>query len=93
MHCPESYRASFRGRRFVPQTLTLCESDQSSRPLAIVYGAIVPNEIKLPEIPMQIFLADVMVHAHDAALYQRKRAFGGIGVNVAANLFFGRMRD
>ena len=55
--------------RLVHKPLSFRLSDRQHRALAIIHLASVPQEIVLPEIPMQVFAADVVIDTHDAALY------------------------
>jgi len=54
---------------------------------------LVVAEIELGEIPLQVLLADVMIDSVDTALQDREIPFNGIGVRIAANIFFGGMVD
>ena len=54
---------------------------------------IVIAKIELAEIPLQVFLADVMIDAVDAALEDREIALNSVGVGISANVFLGGMVD
>ncbi len=92
MHTPPILRKATDGRsssyisRFPSAAV-----NASNRALAIVQLAIVPQKIELPQIPMQIFAADVVVDAHDPALHKRMAALRCVRVNVAASIFFRSM--
>src|SRR5574337_1328728 len=58
--------------------------------LAVIYAelrAIGIAEVKFGQIAMQVLFVAVLVHTVHAALEYREKTFGGIGVNVAANVF------
>ena len=42
---------------------------------------------------MEVLSADVVINPHDSALYESVATFGGIGVNVTANVFFRTVVD
>src|SRR5437867_4826507 len=54
---------------------------------------MIPDEVKLPKVTMEIFSADVVIDTHDAALHQGERAFRRIRMNVSANVLFGAVAD
>src|SRR6185312_10209441 len=56
------------------------------------YARIVA-EIKLGEVAAKVLLADVVVHAVDAALEDAEIAFDGVGVGIAAHVFLGAVVD
>jgi hypothetical protein len=57
--------------------------------LAVNHLAIVPAEIPLPEIAVQILFADVVIDAHHAALDEGVGRFRRVVVNVATDVFSG----
>src|ERR1700721_1078661 len=71
----------------VHQTLAFCGLYHSSRPLSIIQLAIVPHEIELPEIAMQVLPTDVVIDADQSSSDEGMAAFGGIDVNVSACVF------
>ena len=52
---------------------------------------LVVSEIKLRKIPLQMFLADVMIDTVNSALQDREISFDGVGVRIAAHVFLGGM--
>jgi hypothetical protein len=48
-------------------------------------------EIEFGEIAVKVFLADVLIDAVDSALQDREVIFGGIGRDIAANVFLLRV--
>ena len=50
----------------------------------IAVEAIVISELKLRDVQRQIFAADLVITAHDAALEDAPEAFNRIGVDRAA---------
>jgi hypothetical protein len=64
----------------------------------VVVISIVVSELKLSDVQMQIFLADLVVGSHDAALEDRPETFNRIGVNrtndvLANGMIDGLMRE
>src|SRR5271166_5041972 len=55
-------------------------------PKDVVFVAIVESESKLRKVQRQIFLAHVVVSAHDPALQERPERFDVVRVNQAANV-------
>ena len=51
------------------------------------------TKIEFGEITLQVMLADVLVDAIDPALQDRKVAFDGVRMGIAANVFICRMDD
>src|SRR5260370_851349 len=49
--------------------------------------AIVESKLKLGKVQRQIFLADIVIDAHDPALQKRPEIFHVIGMDDAANVF------
>src|SRR5438067_2248426 len=47
----------------------------------------------LAQVVLQMLLGNGMIHAANAALYERPEAFNGIGVNIAAHVNLFRVRD
>ena len=73
---------------------SLCASAASyglSKDVGVV--AIVVTELKLGKIQRQIFLADIVVGAHDSALQQRPEAFDVVRMNLSAHVFVLAMID
>jgi hypothetical protein len=58
-----------------------------SRAEDIRIHALVIPELKLVEVVMQVFLADLMDRANDPAFHDGPEAFNGVGMNGSANLF------
>jgi hypothetical protein len=52
----------------------------------ICVPTVVISELKLSNIQMQVFLADLMVSANDAALQDRPEALNGVGVHCANDM-------
>src|ERR1700722_14058155 len=77
----------------VHQSLATCCLDGGDGTLAIVHLASVPNEVELPQVAVQVFLADVMIRPDDAALHQCKTAFHSIRVDGAASVFLDAVFD
>ncbi len=73
--------------RSVHKALSFGSLDRSLDAFAVVQLAIVPNEVELPDVAMQILPTNVMVDTHDSAFDERERAFRRIRVDVAANVF------
>ena len=72
--------------RVVGQTLSFRRFDCQHCSLTVIQFATIPEEIKLPEIPVQIFLADIVVDADDAPLYQREGTLRRVRVNVTTGV-------
>ena len=53
---------------------------------------MIPEEIKLGDVAVQVFLADVVIDFRDPPFYQGKRAFRRVGVNVTTNVFLPAFR-
>jgi hypothetical protein len=54
---------------------------------AIVQLPIVPEEIELPEIAMQVFAADVVIDADETATNKGMAAFCSVNVDIATCIF------
>lgn len=78
---------------FVHQTLSLGCFHGKDGAFAIVQLPIVPEEIELPKIAMQIFAADVVVDADEAAPDERMAAFRSINVDIATRILKRPMAD
>jgi hypothetical protein len=57
------------------------------RPEDIRVFAVVVPELKLSDVQMQIFFADLVVRANDATLQDRPEAFDGLSVDCTDNVF------
>jgi hypothetical protein len=55
--------------------------------------ALTITEVEFGKVAFQMFLADMVVHAIDAALEDRKLSFDCICVDVAANIFANAVID
>ena len=78
--------------RLVCEPLSLSRFYRQNRSLAVIQPAVVPKKIVL-EIPMQVFAADVVVDAHNAALHKRMAAFRCVRVDFAARVLFSCMAN
>ncbi len=56
--------------------------------LRVCNGAFVVAEVKLAEVTLEMFLADMVVHAIDAALHDREVVFDGVCMPKAAAHIF-----
>lgn len=74
------------GWRTIHEPPSLCHPDYGSGALAVVHLAEIPEKIEVPQIAMQIFLADVVVDSRNTALQNRECALCRVGVNVAAHI-------
>lgn len=75
--------------RFVRQALALRRLDSQQGALSIFRIAVVVPELELAHVAVQVLLGNTVVDAVDAALNGREEALNGVGVNVAAHVFFG----
>jgi hypothetical protein len=57
------------------------------------FRASVVPEIKLCQVPLQMLRADVVIHAINAALHDRKVSFDRVGVCVSANVLTNAVID
>lgn len=53
--------------------------------------AIVMPEIELREVALKVRLGNVVIHASDTALHDRKIAFDGVGMGLTAHVFLNAM--
>lgn len=82
--------------RSIGESLADNAAQGAAGPLNIINAEsdpLVVTEIELGEIPLQVLLADVVIHADDSALQNREIAFDRIGVRVAAHVFLRGMID
>ena len=64
------------------------------RPENVVIHPVVISELKFRDVQREIFSADLVEAAHDAALQERPKTINGLRVNGSANvLFFGMAND
>ena len=90
----DNSRPSSSGSRFaVHQPLVVRRPDREQGPLAIIQLAGVPAEIKLRNVPVQVFFADGMERAVQTALEQRKESFGAVRGDIATSVFFDAVID
>ena len=54
-------------RRFVHEPLSFRRLDRQHSALSVIQLTPIPDEIELPEIAVQVFTANVVIHANDAA--------------------------
>jgi hypothetical protein len=96
-HCPVPLHY-----RPLPMSRSIGEplADNPAQCLVGAFGVVyaerdsaVVSKIKLGEVTMQVFLADMLVNAIDAALEDREVSLGGIGRRIAANVFLLRVID
>src|ERR1039458_5792475 len=59
---------------------------RSSDSLAVIQFPCVPAKIKFCEIARQMLFADSVINAHQTALNQCERAFGGVRINVTVHI-------
>jgi hypothetical protein len=95
-----THRANWQ--RLAPHSFAISESltdnpaECARGPLRVVNAErdplIVPK-IELGQIPFQVLLADVVIHAIDAALEDRKVTLNRIRVRIAANIFADGVND
>src|SRR4051812_43939597 len=67
-------------RGFGPVNIAVAQAD-----------SVIVAEIKFRKIAVQVLLFAVLINAARAALEDGERPFDGVGVNVAANVFFDAM--
>ena len=75
--------------RAIDQSLSFCRFDAHDGALTIVKLAVVPHKVEPPQVPMQVFPADVVVDAHESAFHQCVTAFRRIRVYVTTHVFLG----
>jgi hypothetical protein len=78
---------------FVPQSFSLGCFDDGDRSFAVIHLAIVPEEIKLPQIAMQILAADVVIDADESATDERMARFRSVNMDIGASLLKRSMAD
>jgi hypothetical protein len=79
--------------RLIGQSLPNDAAQRAGRTLYIVHtqrDPLVVAEIELSKIPLQVFLADVMIDAIDAPLQDREISFDGVSVRITAHIFLRR---
>src|ERR1700722_7387848 len=69
-------------RLFIAKSFTFRLANSPRRAFAVVYLAIIPAEIKLGNVPMEMLAANIVKCAHDAALEQGERGFDSIAVRT-----------
>src|SRR5215210_2199569 len=100
-------RLRSRGCPHRPLALSPCATSRfvgQSSPLRALHGkgctlhvidpelcAVAVAEVEFSQVAMQVRLADVLIYAVHAALQYREETLYGIGMNVVANIFLGRM--
>jgi hypothetical protein len=72
---------------FVHQSLSFGCFHGKDGAFAIIQLPIVPEEIELPEIAMQIFAADVVIDADETAPDECMAAFRSVNVDIATRIF------
>jgi hypothetical protein len=80
-----------RGWLSVHHALAFGCFDCQNRALSVIQLPSIPEKIRLPQVAMEIFGADIVVDANDAALQKSMAALGSVCVYVAANIFFDSM--
>ena len=81
------------GCRPVHHPLALCGLDRQHGALSVIQFTPIPEKIELPKIAVEIFLADVVVDADDAALDESKTAFDRVGIDRPTRIFFAAVSD
>ena len=84
---------SLRNWVFVHQTLSLGCFHGKDGALAIVQLPIIPKEIELPEVAMQIFAANVVIDTDETAPDKCMAAFRSVNVDIATRIFERSMAD
>jgi hypothetical protein len=95
-----SFLAPIEQSCFVSQAATLCALQGNRRAVSVIDAkplASAVAEIKFEQIAMQVRFADVLIHAVNAALQDREKAFnrvsGDDAVTLAAHVFVFAMGD
>ena len=70
-----SVRLLLRHSVCVPQTSSLGPLDRGNSAFAIIHLPIVPEEIELPQITVQVFAADVVIDADESTSNESVTAF------------------
>lgn len=82
--------------RSIGEPLALDTAQDIASAFGIVYAEcdpVVVPEVEFGEVAVQMFLADVLIDAVDAAFQDGEETFRGIGMGVAANVFISRVVD
>ena len=81
-------------RGFVRPSISQALADDALEQFAGAFGianakrrACVVSEIELGQIHRQMFMADMVIHAVDPALEDRKVILGCVHMRIAANIF------
>ena len=72
---------------FVHQSFAFGCFNRGDSSLAVIHLAIVPEEIDLPQIAMQVLAAHVVIDADETAPNERMATFRSVNVNVATRIF------
>jgi hypothetical protein len=75
------------------QTFSFCGLYDCNITLAIAHASIVPHEVKLPEIAMQVFAANVVVDANETTTNKRMAAFSSVNVSLTPSVFKSAMAN
>jgi len=82
--------------RFVGEALALGSRDAASSALFVVdaeLSPVVPAEIELREVTVEVLGVHLLVDADHAALEDREEAFDGVGVDIAPDVFLLGVND